>query len=149
MQPNKKEELASRPRDAELTQVVLQGLENKTLSRGALSQAMGVTQSYLNNLLHGSRPWGGLKPAAMRALAEAIGRPPMWVMVRSGRVDLADFFVAPAQTTVANTYEAWMTHPALAGFVPTRAAWDAMPEELRQSFVLIFEAAANAQRLAN
>ena len=108
---------------------------------GELAARLKVSPSYVRSLLNGSRAWSDLSAAPLRELAKIIGCPPMRVMVAAGRVSRDDFFSEPHGEIVEARFEQMVKHPRLAAYVPSRADWVQLPQDVRQCFVLMFEQA--------
>lgn len=125
----------------EISQALRALIDDGRLGARDMATRMRISPSYFKSLLNGSRPWSGLPPEALREVAKVIGCPPMRVMVAAGRVSLDDFLGEPHNEILESRFDEMTRHARLAAYAPSRSTWSRLPQEARQCFVLLFEAA--------
>lgn len=70
-------------------------LGRECLSVKTLAERLGVSQSYLSQLLAGDKPLSVVSDEFIRSCAELLGQPPIVCFLLSGKLRTTDFFETP------------------------------------------------------
>tara|TARA_R110001583_G_scaffold195553_2_gene376056 strand:+ start:848 stop:1351 length:504 start_codon:yes stop_codon:yes gene_type:complete len=107
----------------------------------ALSKRLGISQSYMSELLSGDRPLHSLSDNVIREIGAYLGLPPVVCFLLTGKLKHADFMAPPTSyaTALNEAMDAVATSKEAIEAAVIAKDLKALPEPIKLLLVLLFE----------
>lgn len=110
------------------------------------ANVIGLSPSYTNSLMNGSRSWEGTDRATKRLIAGFLGVPYISVLMLAEIVEPADFMYDDSiEETLDNAFRSIKSHKIWGSFCQTKTEWDQLPTSAKMLIALLFEKAAEIE----
>lgn len=105
-----------------------------------LAKQLGIAYPYLMALARDERKLPNVDREVLENAANYLGIPVAQAYILAGALKHEDFFFADSlDAEIKSLYEAMSKHPHWCGYAPSRAAWEALPQQVKLLIGMLFE----------
>ncbi len=131
-----------------LSEEVRKKAEEQGISSVDFAGMIGLSPSYTNSLMGGSRPWDGTDRATKLKIAKFLGVPLINVLMLAGIVEPSDFMCDDSiDALLDSAYIAIKSDKTWGGLCPSKEEWASLPSATRILIAILYERATEKEIL--